>query len=465
MAEVSEPFLKYKNARSEVLNRTSFNMYAKMITNRFNNNAQTAQYLRMARTFINNPHFVQAFNEVVNNLQFPSKTNQQMFIAQYQAALVKNAEEYQALTTEIKHSLQSIISVLGATGLDTIVPGSDAHKALVQLFDGDTAQVDRIITLKEHEDLENTFKGQYASMVSKLPDFVGILQSPGSDVEKSFKLLARMLMPIQTLIGICSEYQAEYELNKILKDLEKDLRSSGIKVTRVGDESDSGFRIGTADLAVNLGNNANVTFSLPSLGMSLKRSHKNVNTAKEINIKLKGSTYGGLMQAIDPKLVTAFYTIYANTRPVVNGKQQSQLPAGALTSAYAQMKARMFVTALVGGADSDNLVFVMVINNKPFTIFDLLARLKEETYADEATVLLKPSFRTMRGGVKLKEGTKKATKKQMEMASGVIGMHQEYYNKYSPAQKELRSNSIRNFIDSISASMEMKVTQKLLGAI
>jgi hypothetical protein len=93
-----------------------------------------------------------------------------------------------------------------------------------------------------------------------------------------------------------------------------------MKITRVGDEKDSGFRIGTADLSVNLGENANLNFSLPNLGMSLKRSHKNVKTSKEINIKLKGSTYGGLMQDIDPKLVTAFYTIYANTRPVVRGK-------------------------------------------------------------------------------------------------------------------------------------------------
>ncbi len=465
MAKVTEPFLRYKNAKNEVLNRASFNMYSKMISNKFENNQQTAQYLRLARKLINNENFVQAFDKVVNELQFPSKTNQQMFIAGIQASLANNIELYQSFTNEIRSSLQSIINVLGTTGLDPILPGTPAYKALIELYNGDVSKVNRIITLQEHKDLENTFKGQYSAMISKLPDFIDILNSPGDDLQTSFKLLARMLMPIQTLVGICSEYQAEWELNKILDQLKKDSESKGMKITRVGDEKDSGFRIGTADLSVNLGENANLNFSLPNLGMSLKRSHKNVKTSKEINIKLKGSTYGGLMQDIDPKLVTAFYTIYANTRPVVRGKQQSSLPAGTVTSAYAQMKARMFVTALVGGADSNNLVFVMVINNKPFTIFDLLSRLKEETYANEVNVLLKPSFRTMRGGIKIKNSGKKISKRQSEMGIGVLGMHQEYYNKYSYEQREQRSNSIRNFIDSISASMEMKVTQKLLESI
>jgi hypothetical protein len=42
MAKVTEPFLRYKNAKNEVLNRASFNMYSKMISNKFENNQQTA---------------------------------------------------------------------------------------------------------------------------------------------------------------------------------------------------------------------------------------------------------------------------------------------------------------------------------------------------------------------------------------------------------------------------------------
>jgi hypothetical protein len=126
-----------------------------------------------------------------------------------------------------------------------------------------------------------------------------------------------MLMPIQTLIGICSEYQAEYEVKKLIDKLAKDLEASGMRVLRTGDEGDSGFRIGTADLTIQMGENSNISFTMPNLGMSLKRSHKNLDTAKEVNIKLKSSTYGGLLQEVDPDLVTAFYTIYANTRPII----------------------------------------------------------------------------------------------------------------------------------------------------
>jgi hypothetical protein len=92
------------------------------------------------------------------------------------------------------------------TGLDPIIPGSEAYQAMVDLYNGDVTTVDRIITDQRRLDLENTFKGQYSAMISKLPDFIDILSSPGDDADKAFRVLARMLMPIQTLIGICSEY-------------------------------------------------------------------------------------------------------------------------------------------------------------------------------------------------------------------------------------------------------------------
>lgn len=468
MKEATEPFLRYKKAKTEALNRASFNMYSKIIKEKFNTNEEVARYLRFARTLVNNEYFAQAFNKVVDNLSFPEKTNREMYFSWIQKELVDNNLKYQALTHEIQNSIQSIINVLGTTGLDAIIPGSDAYNELVKFYNGDVGQVDRIITQKHKVDLEKTFAGQYRSMIGKIPSFMDILEKPGDDISKTFELLARMLLPIQTLTGICSEYQAEYELNKLLEEMQKSLKLNGVNITRVGDESDPGFRIGTADLSIQMGENPHISFNMPNLGITLKRSHKNLGALKDdgtVTIQLKsGTTYGALMQDIDPDLVTAFYTIYANTRPIIRGQQQAPLPTSALTNAYAQMKQRMFVTALIGSAKSENLVFVMVINNKAFTIFDLLQRLKEETYANESTVLLKPAFRTMRGGVKLKEG-KKATKKQVEMGKGVLGAHQEYYNKYTHDEKEKRSEDIRNYIDEITASMEMVITKKLLNAV
>jgi hypothetical protein len=51
------------------------------------------------------------------------------------------------------------------------------------------------------------------------------------------------------------------------------------------------------------------------------------------------------------------------------------------------------------------------------------------------------------------------------MAEGVLGMHQKFYDQYTYEEREKRSEDIRNFIDSISAAMEIKITQKLLNAI
>lgn len=446
MQEVSEPFLAYRNAKNDLLYNISFTNYSNIIKQRFNNNNSAVEdYLNFARTFINNDDFLAAFNKTIDTLQFPDLTNQQMFIPALQQSLIRNVDNYQKLTEQITSSIQSIITVLGMTGLDDIMPGTDAYNALVQLFGNDEQKVNRIITENKHLQLENTFKGQYRAMISKLPDFLDIVESPGSDIDKTFRLLARMLMPIQTLIGICSEYQVEYEFEQLLNNFQKNFHNDNIKISRVGDEADPGFRVGTADLAVSLGANPQVSFNVPNLGMSLKRSHKNLDTAKEVNIKLKGSTYGGLMQDIDPGLVTAFYTLYANTQPTVNGKKQGAIPSGALTSAYNQMKAQMLVTALIGSKDSPNLVFILVINNRAYTIFDLLQTLRDEVYHDTSSVLLKPAFRSMRRSI----GDK----------------HQALFDSYNIKQKEQRSAKIRSFIDRISAAMELKLTMSLLNKI
>ena len=49
---------------------------------------------------------------------------------------------------------------------------------------------------------------------------------------------------------------------------------------------------------MNIGH-SNVEFKVPDLGMSLKRSHKNLDNAKEVKIKLKtGAKLGNLMAGI-----------------------------------------------------------------------------------------------------------------------------------------------------------------------
>jgi hypothetical protein len=47
-------------------------------------------------------------------------------------------------------------------------------------------------------------------------------------------------------------------------------------------------------------------------------------------VKLKGTTLGKLMNEIDSRLVTAFYTLYANTRPKIGNERQNAIPAGLL---------------------------------------------------------------------------------------------------------------------------------------
>jgi hypothetical protein len=74
-------------------------------------------------------------------------------------------------------------------------------------------------------------------------------------------------------------------------------------------------------LSVNLGEGAaGLSFNMPNLGLSLKRTHKNLDTAKSVKIQLKGgTTFGKIMSELAPGLVTNFYTLFANTAPTMHG--------------------------------------------------------------------------------------------------------------------------------------------------
>ena len=183
-------------------------------------------------------------------------------------------------------------------------------------------------------------------------------------------------------------------MEKILKDLESSTNNKNISIKRVGSEGSAsgGYKIGTADLSLSLGENANLNFNLPNLGMSLKRTSKNLNTASEVNIKLKGSTYGKMLKDVDPKLLTAFYTIYAYTNP----KGQGDVPNAALNGAYKLMKMEASISALIGNIDVEDLVFVLIVNNKSITIFDLL---KSMTTSNTDPFTLTPAFRSSRNRV------------------------------------------------------------------
>ena len=437
MDEVTAPFLAYKNAKEMNSNKMAFQTYKAMMLQRFQGNQdEMTNYINTARNLVNNKSFQGALDNALNNLSMPEYTNRKVFAMQ--GYLQQNAQEYQKLVNEVTQAITAITNILGVANLDAIVPGTPAYDALKRMYDDQGKDFDRVITLAQHQDLARTFAGQYRYLLSLLPSFAEAQST--NNTAAAVQILGKLLIPIQTLIGICNEYQVELEVNKLLEPIEKDLTKS-LTVQRVGDDSDveDGFRIGTADLSATINQGTStVNFNVPNLGMSLKRSHKNLDQVKEVNIKLKGTTFGKLMNELDPRLVTQFYTIYANTQPILNGVRQKALPGGAISSAYAMMKAQCLIPALIGNLDSENLVSIFIINNKAYTIFDMLESIANATSDDDSTgtgVLMK--------NLSFSSGRKIAQSANQYIDSDNTGI--------------TRSNKVRAAINKISTSIYLQL--------
>lgn len=443
-------YSSYFLAKQEIINSLSFEKYKSIVLNRFENNQKEAdQYLRLASQFTSNSNFQAAFNQMVEKMRMPDKSNSQVrFIQDVQNALKTNADEYQRLIQQISDALISITSVLGVLDTDSLLPSKETDEALAKIYGSRNQPYDKIL-LQNDLKQSGAFFGQYKYLLSMIPDFQELANKTVAD-DASIPILSKILTPIQTLMGIAAEYQSEIELNALLDDFCKDFNTSkgSIVIKRVGDESDKntgkGFRVGTADLSISMEQGkSNISFNAPDLGVSLKQSRLRKKT-DSYHVQLKGTTYGALFQEIDPQIVTAFYNLFANTAPTVAGIPQKPVPSKTLTSAYKYMRSASLVTALIGSANAQSLVAIFVINNKPYTIYDLLEGLTKQSDLSKV-IEMKPAF--------------------LSRHRPVMETHKELFNKYTADEKEKRSSSIRSEIDDTSVKYAINLQASMLKTI
>ena len=439
MSEVIAPFANYMTAKKQIINQHRFERYSQIIINKFGNEKNAEQYFKLVDSILGNDSFQAALSAAVDKVAFPSMTNMQLkYVKNIQELLKRDIDTYQKLVTEVYKALEGIITSFGMINLNKVVT-PEANAVLTDIF-GNTVNEMKLVKQKDHAELEGVTLGQYKYLLSMLPDFKDILSSVSAGgTDASIQMLSKILVPIQTLIGFSSEYQINYELDKILDDLIDTAKGSGIQIKHVGTEGSNsgGYKVGTADLSIVLGENGNFNFNLPNLGMSLKRSSKNLNSAESVNIKLKGSTYGKLLHDVDPQLLTAFYTIYAYTNP----KGQGDVPPSSLNAAYKLMKMEASISALIGNIDVDDLVFVLVVNNKTITIFDLL---KSMATSNTDPFTLTPAFKSVR--------------------NDLIAKHKSFYQNDASKAND-RSEKLRSYIDNkMSAAVTMKLTKSQLAA-
>lgn len=416
----------YNSAKKHMTALASFDFYKTKILNKFNNSQEYAnKYYNISRNLVNNEKFQQALNASMKQLQLPALTNRALYVEEIRNELKNNIDKFEELTSQISQAISAIMDVFGNEDYEEIQALGYQKK-------------NRIISQQDYENM-GAYKGQYERLLSYLPEFQNILKSD-KVTDNTLAILSKMLGPIQTLIGICNEFVITEQLNKLVQYFVNDFQNiQGLEIKRVGSDNSTNsqeFKVQTADVAFIFNqNNAEGRFSLPDLGISLKRSSKKLSEAEQVNVKLKGTNLGKLMNEIDPRLVTAFYTLYANTRPTIGGKRQNAIPAGLLPYSYVYMKTQILVPALIGNINSKELVSVFVINDKAYTIYDLLEKLS--TQSINKVMTMKPAFSTKH--------------------SAIVNQHKSFFNPLG--RPETRSHNIRKEIDKIS--MNIYLTLKL----
>lgn len=445
----------YKTQKSNNIASVAIDQYGKLIKSRFHeNDNQIATFTNLATSFVGNEDFKRKIEDATNKMKMPSVSNKSIFT---QGDLLKDVNTYQNLINEIKNALTSIIGVLGASDLSALAPkdGSESYDTnkvfndIKQLYGSDYKEFDRIIKIDEYKTLANSFQGQYRYLLSKIPSFLELAQkSTGTDEDKI--LIAKILAPIQRLVGISSEIKTEVELQEIIKDLEKSFSQyKNITISRVGDTGDDTFRVGTADLSIILTpKQGEIDMQMPNLGITQKRTTTSLSKNAVLNIHLKSSDYGKILKDVDQNLLTAFYTIYTNARPISPyGVQQKSLPNGLLTDSYKYMKALALITALVGDINAKDLVCIIVINEKAYTIFDFLERIKNKiTAGDDNIFSITPAFSTSHG----------------ELVKKHIELYESFLKDNIDVGRFKRSSEIRKAIEKISVSCSLKIQTSFL---
>lgn len=437
--ETKELIGNYFRQKNNNLNNARFNIYSKMIKNKFENNQQNLNsYLQLVRSVVKDSNFSTALDNAINKLPMPTLSNFDLLQRETQEQLINSAEDFDKLVNEIKVALGAIVRIMETENLIGVNP-----ETITLLQELGISSDGAFLNLRQNAQTERALQGQYKWLLSQLPDFKDAISGNRID---SIKVLSKILIPIQTIIGFASEHQLSNEINEIEKNLILGLQGiSGITATVVGNNPGSNkgqnsFKFQTSDLSLSFTNEkGEAIFNIPSFGVSLKRSRKNLGTAEFVRIKLKRSTYGKLLQEAPPRMKTIFYTLYAYAN---KNYPLNSLGEEALENAYQTMKIYATITGLVGNLDAEDLAFVFVLNNKAITIFDLLESMKSD--ADSRSFELLPEFSKQRGRIQ----------KQ----------HISFYSKTSKGANG-RSNKIRKAIDHISAQVYLFLTKEQLKKI
>lgn len=391
MKEIASEFNRYKDFTDRKVMEVTGKVYSDRIKELFNNSDKSREeYFKLARLLANNPEFEKVLNSSLNEL-YENKYSGGGTVKELTVDIIKKyIEEYQDKIDDMKNAVLNLTSILGIAGIEESL-GVDNTKEVISAIERMTKEKgfakDRIITLERYKKMSKSFQGQYRAL---LKNVVSFYKSNPDDVIGTTDIINRILVPVQTLSGIAYELLIEKNFTELIKDFKLDWRGTptAIEVKRVGDDSNddslNSFRVGTTDLSFNFTNGkGKIFFSLPNFGASVKRSVKGIKNNDKFDINLKTSTLGKLLSAAEEMngntFSPYFYNFYASkdVAKFKNGKEVSVAGASNIEDSLMALKAQILLPSLVGNLTSNDMLSLFIINEKAYTIFDLLSGLSQ----------------------------------------------------------------------------------------
>lgn len=391
MKQIASEFNRYKDFTDRKVMEVTGKVYSDRIKELFNNSDKSREeYFKVARLLANNPEFEKVLNNSLNELYvneyFGGGVPKNLSVD----TVRKYIKEYQDKIDDMKNAVLNLISILGISGIEQSL-GVDNTKKVISAIERMTKEKgfakDRIITLENYKKMSESFQGQYRALLKNIASFY---QSDLNDVRGTTEIINKILIPVQTLSGIAYELLIEKNFAELMEGFKLDWQGTPtkIKVTRVGDDSNdeslNSFRVGTTDLSFNFTDGkGHILFSLPNFGASVKRSVKGINNNNKFDISLKTSTLGKLLAAAEEmngnSFSPYFYNFYASedVAKFKNGKEVSVVGASSIEDSLMALKAQILLPSLIGNLTSKNMLSLFIINEKAYTIFDLLSGLSQ----------------------------------------------------------------------------------------
>lgn len=195
-----------------------------------------------------------------------------------------------------------------------------------------------------------------------------------------------------TMAGTLIERVFSDVSNVLIYDkLIKNINFPNLKVVHTGDKVPMGAKSGTAFNKYTTDAKISLKVDVPDISISMKR-YKDFNEKELPNVSLKNANLKAMLDIMQNKLKVfdnkqrgAFYNIMANHRRHVT-KGSSGGGGGAIytydgiNTYYNKLKKLMLIPAIAGSLTKEDLSTLFLINNKVYSIVDILA------HADEASI-------------------------------------------------------------------------------